>query len=631
MQDGRDLYWLPTAPDFSVRLKQIDHDRGSWDELVGLANTRIDFVRTLRLDRSLRALFAAPPQGLATAPVRLAVLGSSTVGHLLPAIRIGALRRGIWLTTYEPDYGQYLQELSEPGSGLRRFSPNAVLFVMDAAHLLRGVHPTQDPAAAQDETAAHLVHCWNLARKEFRCPILQQTVLPVFPALLGGNEHRLPGSRHAMVNRLNSRLRGLADDEGVDLLAIDDQAATKGLAAWHDRALWHRAKQEVTPAQAPIYGDLVARLIAARLGRSFKCLVLDLDNTIWGGTIGDDGLDGIVLGPGSALGESFSDVQTFARDLAGRGIILAVCSKNDPAIARAAFQQHPEMVLRLSDIACFVANWNDKPANLRDIARQLNIGLDSMVFLDDNPFERDLVRSTLPMVAVPEIGDDPALYPATLAAAGYFESLGLTAEDRARGDQYQANAERISSAAGATDLPGYLRGLEMRLLWRRFDPAGLPRIVQLINKTNQFNLTTRRYTEADVRAVMDDPHGFGLQFRLTDRFGDNGIIAIVIAHRIERAELMLDAWLMSCRVLGRHVENATLAVIAEQAAAVGATRLLGCYMPTARNRMVERHYEKLGFSPVDHESVDQVGRRLDVLELRHYTPTDIFMTIAEGQ
>ena len=631
MNPSRDLYWLATEPEFAARLKRVEGDGGSWAELVALANTRMDFVRTLRLDRSLQALFgAAPPVGISTLPIRLAVLGSATVSHLLPGIRVAALRRGIWLTTYEPDYGQYFQELSDPGSGLRQFAPTAILFAMDAGHLLRGVDPAQDRAAAEAalaDIAAHLVRCWRLARDTFRCPLIQQTVLPIFPALLGGNEHRLPGSRHAMVTRLNVELRRLAETEAIDLLAIDDRVAVDGLALWHDRVLWHRAKLEIGPAQAPIYGELVARLLAAKQGRSFKCLVLDLDNTLWGGIIGDDGLEGVVLGQGSALGEAFSDFQGYVRDLAKRGILLAVCSKNDEAVALAPFERHPEMVLKRPDMAAFIANWNDKPANLREIARQLNIGLDALVFVDDNPFERELVRRELPMVAVPEIGDDPALYSATLAAAGYFESLGITEDDRARAGQYQANTQRQAMAASATDLPAYLRGLDMKLLWRRFDATGLSRIVQLINKTNQFNLTTRRYTEADIRAVWEDRSAFGLQFRLLDRFGDNGIIAIVIARPAGDGDLILDSWLMSCRVLGRQVENATLTVVAALARNLGAERLLGEYLPTAKNGMVYNHYEKLGFFPMEHASN---GRRLDGLNLADYAAGELFMTIAEG-
>ncbi len=244
-------------------------------------------------------------------------------------------------------------------------------------------------------------------------------------------------------------------------------------------------------------------------------------------------------------------------------MILAVCSKNDEANALEPFEKHPDMVLRRGDIASFVANWSNKADNIRAIAQELNIGLDSLVFVDDNPFERNLVRQELPMVAVPEVSDDPTGYPVALADAGYFEALSITDEDRERTAQYQGNRARDALKAAVTDLPSYLRGLEMRLVWKRFDKIGLQRIVQLINKTNQFNLTTRRYTDEDIVAVMGDPDAFGLQLRLLDRFGDNGIIAIIIGRlQPDVKDLYIDTWLMSCRVLGRQVEPTTLNLIA---------------------------------------------------------------------
>ena len=626
-----DLAWLPTDANWAAQLKQLDRTTARttvWPALIALANTRMDFIRTTRLDRSLQKFFRteAPP-GMATKPVRLAVLGSSTLTHLLPAIRVAALRRGIWLAAYEADYGQYLQELSNPNSGLHNFKPTTILFAFDTPHLLRGIDPAANTAQADSffaDVTAHLSECWRLARDAFRCPILQQTLLQVFPPLLGNNEYRLPGSRHRMAARLNTALRELADSDNIDLLAIDTRAAADGLAHWHDPTLWHHAKQEISPAAAPLYGDLLARLLAAQQGQSRKCLVLDLDNTLWGGVIGDDGLDGIVLGNGSALGEAFSAFQSYAADLAKRGIILAVCSKNDEINALAPFSEHPEMVLKRTDIACFIANWTDKATNIRAIAQQLNIGLDSLVFVDDNPFERNLIRQELPMVAVPEIPEDPALYAACIADAGYFESLAITSEDRDRAGRYQANIAREALATTATDLPSYLRGLDMRLHWRRFDKIGLQRSVQLINKTNQFNLTTRRYTEEDVRAVMDDPRAFGLQFRLFDRFGDNGIIAIVIGRLIQDTDLLLDTWLMSCRVLGRQVEEATLSVIAEQARGLGAQRLIGEYRPSAKNAMVKNHYEKLGFYKL---GTSPDGVSVAALDLSSFIAPDILMKI----
>jgi FkbH-like protein len=343
--------------------------------------------------------------------------------------------------------------------------------------------------------------------------------------------------------------------------------------------------------------------------------------------VGDDGLEGLVLGQGSALGEAFVAFQDYARELSRRGVILAVCSKNDEANAVEPFDKHPEMVLRRGDIACFVANWNDKASNLRTIATELNIGLDALVFIDDNPFERALVRRELPMVAVPEVSDDPTSYPGALADAGYFEALAVTEDDLARSAQYQANRERDALKASVTDLPAYLRSLEMQLVWRRFDRIGLHRTVQLINKTNQFNLTTRRYTEDDVLAIMRDERSFGLQLRLLDRFGDNGIIAILIGRMIDGDDLLIDTWLMSCRVLGRQVEPTSLNLIAAEAKRLGAKRLLGDYIPTKKNGMVRDHYEKLGFAPL---GGDASGATRAVLDLTSFVPADTFIDVKEG-
>ncbi len=409
------LHWLPVPKDWRGAIRAIEQesdDEIAWQAMVALANTRLDFLQIGRLDRALQARFGAnPPAKLATKPVRLAVLGSSTTGHLLPPIRVGGLRRGLWVTCYEPDYGQYLQEVADASSELHGFKPTAVLLTFDAFHLLRGAGPTLDEAGAAALVAdiiQSLCSTWADLRSVHKCALIQQTAMPLFPTLLGSNEHRLPGSPARLVTRLNEAFRHAADQAGVDLLALDDRLSADGIRQWHDPVLWHRAKQEVTPTAAPFYGDMVARLLAAQQGRSSKCLVLDLDNTLWGGVIGDDGLEGIVLGQGSAHGEAFVGFQKYALDLSKRGVILAVCSKNDEANAFLPFDKHPEMILRRTDIACFVANWSDKAANIRQIAHQLNIGLDSLVFVDDNPFERNLVRDELPMVAVPEVSADPS-------------------------------------------------------------------------------------------------------------------------------------------------------------------------------------------------------------------------------
>jgi FkbH-like protein len=621
-----DQHWLATSPDLASDLRRIAGEQQvAWSELVRLANLRLDFLQTNKLDRTTQKILSSG--ATAASPWRtlnFALLGSSTVDHLLPALRVAALRRNLLLRTYNGDYGMYQQALQEPASELSAFGPDVILFAFHGQHLIGTPHPalSGEEADALVESAAQRVQSmWRLARERFSGQILQQTILPVLHPLMGLNDRRLPGSGADLIDRLNLRLGQLARESQVDMLDLEYAIRGDGLYAWHDPMLWHRGKQEISPSAAPAYGDLALRLVAAQQGRSGKCLVLDLDNTLWGGVIGDDGLEGIRLGQGSAIGEAYVAFQTYVRDLARRGVILAVCSKNDLENARAPFERHPDMVLKPEDIACFVANWSDKAGNLRTIAEQLNIGVDSLVFADDNPFERTIVRRELPAVAVPELHEDPAFYARSIADGGYFEALQITPEDFERGGQYRANVARESLRASQTDLEGYLRSLGMELHWRPFDSVGLQRIVQLINKTNQFNLTTRRYTEAAVLAIMNAPGALTLQLRLIDQFGDNGIIGIVIGKPAQDV-MHLDTWLMSCRVLGRQVEEATMNLVAERAAELGAAKLVGEYLPTKKNGMVREHYRKLGF---ECDALEETGASRWIKELAEYRPFPTFI------
>lgn len=618
-----ELYWLPKRADWNVSLAAT---RGlpapeAARHLVELANTRLDFMQTAKLDRAVQQYGEElRPHLRRTKPVRLAVIGSSTLCHLTPAIRVAALRRGFLVDIFESRYGMYHQELADPRSELYAFRPDVVLMALDAHHLTSG-------SASAESALSLMASCWQLAREQLGAAVIQQTVLPVFPPLLGNNEQHIEGSPCSLIAEINQRLRAAARDAGIHLLAVDSLAQMHGARNLYNPTLWHRSKQEIHPTAAPLWADHVGRLLAAIRGLSSKCLVLDLDNTVWGGVIGDDGLEGILLGQGHAIGEAHMEFQRYAAKLSERGVILAVCSKNDDRNARAVFEKHPEMVLRMKDISCFVANWRDKATNLRSIANTLNIGLDSLVFADDNPFERNLIRQELPEVAVPELPEDPALYMETIADAGYFEGLTLTSEDRERTRQYHANAEREFLRESATDLAGYLRGLEMQLVWSPFDPVGLPRIAQLINKSNQFNLTTRRYTQEEVAATMHQPDCLTLQLRLLDRFGDNGIISVIIGRVRDQNTLELDTWLMSCRVLGRQVEEATLNLIADRARAVNLKKVVGFYFPTAKNGMVKEHYGRLGFN-MDNQGED--GSSVWSLDLETYQPKTTWIQTVEG-
>jgi len=327
--------------------------------------------------------------------------------------------------------------------------------------------------------------------------------------------------------------------------------------------------------------------------------VLDLDNTLWGGVIGDDGVEGIVLGEGNAIGEAHLALQRYALKLKERGVILAVCSKNDQAVAEAAFRDHPEMLLKRKDFAAFVANWEDKAANLATIAAQLNIGLDSLVFVDDNPVERARIREGLPAVAVPELPEDPTHYVRCLAGAGYFEAVSFTADDRSRADQYAANAEREAMLGASENMDAFLRGLGMSVVFGPVRPVDLSRVTQLINKTNQFNPTTRRYTPEQMEAITASSDAVCLRFRLLDKFGDNGLISVLIlrADPAQAGVMEIDTWVMSCRVFGRELEFEAMNIAVEEARGRGVRALRASYVPTKKNGVISDLYPRLGFTP----------------------------------
>ena len=602
-----ELPWLPEEVDWLSTLKvaRTLPPLQAFASFQALANTRMDFTRAANLARAMgrsREEHGAPDWPR----LRLAVLGSSTLHHLLPGIHLGALRRGLLLDIVSGEYGMYRQELADAASPVHRFAPDVVLLCLDAEHLAGA-------DSADDELAFETMRqCWRDAQTKLNCTVIQQTVMPVFPAWMGNSESRLRHAPAAIVERLNHRLQASAEQEGIYLLTVDRWAAWEGLAHWYDPALWFRAKQEIHPRASNLFGDQVGRLLGALNGKSAKCLVLDLDNTLWGGVIGDEGLGGIVLGQGSTVGEAHLALQRYARQLLKRGVILAVCSKNDLPIALTPFEQHADMILRRDDIACFVANWQDKATNLRYIAKFLNIGLDALVFVDDNPAERALIRRELPMVKVPELPEDPAGFVPILASAGYFEAVHITQDDEARGKQYRDNAEREQLRQSTTDMAGFLTALQMKLTWSAFDEVGLKRIVQLANKTNQFNLTTRRYTEAEIEKRMHGEEYVTLQLRLEDVYGDNGIIALIVALSTPGHVLELETWLMSCRVLGRSVEQATLAILVKKARELECLSIIGVYRPSGKNGMVEDLYERLGFHFLSRDDEGSTRWKLDV-------------------
>ena len=598
------MSWLPAASDFRGDLRAALDQTKPTDRLEGLAalaGHRLGFLETVQLDRALARLDVKEASGFQT--VRLAILSSSTVDHLPPAIRVAGLRRRLLIEVHSGSYGQYRQDLLDSDSALHRFKPQAALFSLSAREAIASV-PLTAAAAEVDAAIGRLIgelrSLWRKAR-EIGAAVIQQTFLDVSEPLFGGYERLVPGAPGAVVARLNDRLAEAAAEDKALLIDVARASQRDGIDAWFDVGRWLQGKLEIAPQAAPSYGDLAARILAAQRGLSKKCLVLDLDNTLWGGVIGDDGLDGIVLGEGSAAGEAHLALQHYAKQLKERGIILAVCSKNDARIAEAAFRDHPEMVLRRADIAAFQANWDDKAQNLKAIAARLNIGVDALVFVDDNPIERARIRQSLPMVAVPEMPDDPAHYVRCLADAGYFEAVAFTADDRSRAEQYSANAEREAMLGSAESMDEFLRGLNMTAVYGPFTAVDHARVVQLINKTNQFNTTTRRYAGEEVARIMDDPDSLTLQFRLLDRVGDNGLVSTMILRPTPADDdvLEIENWVMSCRVFGRELEFEAMNVAVEAARERGARALIADYIPTPKNDVISKLYPSLGFTEID--------------------------------
>jgi FkbH-like protein len=354
-------------------------------------------------------------------------------------------------------------------------------------------------------------------------------------------------------------------------------------------------------------------------------LVLDLDNTLWGGVIGDDGVDKILIGRETPVAEAYTAFQEYCLQLRDRGVLLAVCSKNDEDVARSGFE-HPDSILKLEHFSAFKANWKPKHENILAIAQELNLGADSFVFLDDNPAERAIVEAQIPGIAVPDVGNEVAKYQSVIDAGRYFEMVSLAEEDLVRARLYAENSQRAKLEQKFANYGEYLDSLEMTAEIEGFNPTYMERIAQLTNKTNQFNLTTRRYTVAEIEATVVDAAYIGIYGKLTDRFGDNGLISIVLGH-VTATDLHLDLWLMSCRVLKRDMELAMLDGLAERAQQKNVRRLVGYYLPTAKNGMVADHYERLGFSPVSRD--DATGASVWSLDIITYEARSRHIKILE--
>ncbi|OAP38565.1 methoxymalonyl-ACP biosynthesis protein FkbH [Sinorhizobium glycinis] len=585
------------------------------------ANQQLGPREQLRIERLAKRIEKVEAKGFTR--MELGLLGSRTLSYLREPLGAAGLARGLLVSGHEAPY-DHVASFAFSGHNCFERRLDAVLAVLGEASF-QGLRPLLD-RAAEDEAlheAERLVSAIGAAaRSKTGCPVIIATLPP--PLQLASADSATPGSSARFRLRIN---RMLADGAAERRWLIWDQAALAarvGLERWFDPIAYHSAKAPFSVQLCPLAADSVASLLAAMSGRSARALVLDLDNTLWGGVIGDDGITGIRIGQNSAEGEAFVAFQHFLLGLRARGVVLAVCSKNTDAIAREPFRHHPDMVLKEEHIAVFQANWDDKATNIRAVAEALGLGLESLAYVDDNPAERERVRRELPLVSTIEVGEDPSFFIERIARSGLFEHLPLNSDDLARASSYGGRAAVAEIRARVGNYEDYLKSLEMQMTISPFDAVSRPRIVQLINKSNQFNLTTRRYDDEDVSRMQEDRELLGWQVRLDDRFAQHGMIGVVIIRK-HGAEWEIDTWLQSCRVLERGVEQGIMNSLFKEASAAGVESIRGRYIPTERNGMVSEFYPRLGFEVVTKSGDGSMNFACGVAR---YAPHPVFMNIS---
>ena len=563
---------------------------------------------------------------------RIAVLGGSTTHDIIRILELFLLDQGIRPVFYESEYAQYWQDVMFDNPELLSFAPD-LIFIHTSNRNITAWPSVSDSSERVEELLSEQyshfrVMCDKIAQV-YHCPVIQNNVEYPFYLLLGNQEGVFPQGRISFINRLNEKFYQYAREHGNFYIHdIQYLSASYGLDRWADPLYWHMYKYACCMQAVPVFAHNLSNIIKSVFGRNRKALVLDLDNTLWGGVVGDDGPENLEIGQETPMGQVYSEFQGYVKAQKEIGVMLAVNSKNEHENAIAGLS-HPEGVLKPEDFVLMKANWEPKSSNITAIAQELNILPDSLVFVDDNPAEREIVRAQTAGTAVPEIGT-PEQYIRALDHSGFFEVTSLSEDDRKRNEMYRANMARKVQQERFADYREYLLSLEMQGTIRPFEPIYMARIAQLTNKSNQFNLTTRRFTQGEIEAFAADSHYITRYGKLSDRFGDNGVVSVVIGRRGTMAEvdiyrrgerpdtessrqdelpdaeetagadvLHLELWLMSCRVLKRDMECAMLDSMVEACRDCGAGTIIGYYYPTAKNAMVKTFYETMGFEKTD--------------------------------
>ena len=547
--------------------------------------------------------------------IKVSLVGDTATQFLAISIRGEGALRGYNVDMFEADYNQVEQQVMDPTSDLYEHNAKYNIFFQSTHKLLEkySLLPASEWGNLAEERLAFVrTICETVPGK-----IIYYNYPEIGDAVFGSYENKVPSSFIYQVRMINLGLMELAQEfPNLFICDLSEIQAKYGRDFFFDSSVYVSTEMILSIDALPIIASRTLDIICAIEGKFKKCLILDLDNTVWGGVVGDDGWENIQVGHGLGIGKAFTEFQQWIKKLKNRGIIVCVCSKNDEDKAKEPFEKNPEMILKLDDIAVFVANWDNKADNIRTIQSILNIGFDSIVFLDDNPFERNMVRENVPGVTVPELPEDPGDYVEYLYSLNLFETASYSSADKDRTKQYQVEAKRVSSAKAFTNEADFLKSLNMVSEVKGFDKFNTPRVAQLSQRSNQFNLRTIRYTDADIEALANDSEVIDLSFTLEDKFGDNGLIAVIIMKPQDKETLFVDTWFMSCRVLKRGMENFTLNTMVEKAKVAGYKRIVGEYLPTVKNGMVKEHYPNLGFTKIDGSKTDQYELLVDSYQKR---------------
>lgn len=557
--------------------------------LAGLEDVRkpADYLRVARAIREA--------DGAGLRPLRMGIVSSCTLQFLDPYLVVEGARAGYFVQVQHGQFGQPEQELGQADSGVIRHAPDIILLMLRPEDVApEAMTRAINAGPTLEALVARLQQCVGLLREHAAVPVLVANLAQPSVRPLGVFDANLAESLAHALSRANTLIRErLSGHAGAFVWDYAGLVSTHGTANWTDRRLWALARVPVAAPMQPHMASHIIRTVTGVLRPPAKCLVLDLDNTLWGGAIGDEGLGGIQLGD-DYPGNAYKAFQRYVRGLLDRGVLLAVASKNERETVDQVFREHPEMLLRPDDIAAWQVNWQPKSGNIRALAAELNLGADALVFFDDNPVERAEVRANAPEVLVVEVPSDPLLYADALFGSGYFDQPVLSEEDRARAGMYRADHQRRALEQQAGSVEEFLLGLDMVATVGTVEPAVLGRVAQLIGKTNQFNLTTRRHSQADIERMGRDSNHVVAWLRLRDRFGDQGLVAVgILAAEGETGRI--DTFLMSCRVMSRGVETALLAYLTDQAKRLGCREVVGEYVPTRKNGMVRGFYPAAGF------------------------------------